>query len=131
MRAARRFTGVRVCRIRCGWELRDLRVTLLVACIGFGVVGNASANQQVPNGKVAQASVDPRPIRLPVTDGADIRFHRFTALEGPSKSNAGPFVQDDQGFVWFGTPYGLNRFDGYSFKVFTHEPGNPKSISGS
>jgi streptogramin lyase len=64
-------------------------------------------------------------------DRADIRFARFYTIEGPSKSNAGPFVQDDQGFVWFGTPYGLNRFDGYNFKVFTHDPGNPKSISGS
>ena len=57
-------------------------------------------------------------------------FARFYTIEGPSKSNAGPFVQDDQGFVWFGTPYGLNRFDGYNFKVFTPDPENPKSISG-
>jgi hypothetical protein len=34
-------------------------------------------------------------------------------------------VQDDQGFMWFGSQYGLNRYDGYSFKVFKHEPGNP------
>src|SRR5581483_4089759 len=34
-------------------------------------------------------------------------------------------------FVWFGTPYGLNRFDGYTFKVFVHDPANPKSISSS
>ena len=52
-------------------------------------------------------------------------------LEGPSKSNPGPFAQDDQGFIWFGTPNGLNRFDGFTFKVFTHDPENPKSICGS
>ena len=80
--------------------------------------------------EVQQVSVEPRPIRLPIIDGANIRFARFYTIEGPSKSNAGPFVQDDQGFVWFGTPYGLNRFDGYNFKVFTPDPENPKSISG-
>ncbi|WP_083343855.1 ligand-binding sensor domain-containing protein [Terriglobus roseus] len=39
-------------------------------------------------------------------------------------------VQDDAGFMWFGTLYGLNRFDGYTFKVFLHERGNPNSLSG-
>jgi ligand-binding sensor domain-containing protein len=39
-------------------------------------------------------------------------------------------VQDDQGFMWFGTQYGLNRFDGYSFKVFRPDPDNSNSLSG-
>lgn len=39
-------------------------------------------------------------------------------------------VQDDLGFLWFGTQYGLNRFDGYNFKVFIHEAGDPQSLSG-
>lgn len=70
-------------------------------------------------------------IHVPMVDGTDIRFARFYNVEGPSKSNAGPFVQDNQGYVWFGTPYGLNRFDGYTFKVFVHDPTNPGSISSS
>jgi ligand-binding sensor domain-containing protein len=32
--------------------------------------------------------------------------------------------------MWFGTWNGLNRYGGYKFKVFKHEPGNPKSLSG-
>jgi signal transduction histidine kinase/ligand-binding sensor domain-containing protein len=32
--------------------------------------------------------------------------------------------------MWFGTGNGLNRYDGYKFKVFKHEPGNPKSFGG-
>jgi len=39
-------------------------------------------------------------------------------------------VQDDQGFMWFGSQYGLNRYDGYTFKVFKHEPGRKNSLSG-
>jgi signal transduction histidine kinase/ligand-binding sensor domain-containing protein len=113
--------------------LHSLTATLLLLFLGsaFGVVRNASADQRVRNAAVPQASIDPRQIRLPIVDEADVRFARFYTIEGPSKSNAGPFVQDDQGFVWFGTPYGLNRFDGYNFKVFTHDPNNPHSISCS
>lgn len=32
--------------------------------------------------------------------------------------------------MWFGTQYGLDRYDGYNFKVFVHDPGNPNSLSG-
>src|ERR1700737_1924260 len=111
---------------------QSLRLSLLYLSLLFGVVANGSADdRRLGQSTVPQASVASRPIRLPIIDGANIRFARFYTIEGPSKSNAGPFVQDDQGFVWFGTPYGLNRFDGYNFKVFTHDPGNPKSISGS
>ena len=39
-------------------------------------------------------------------------------------------MQDDQGFIWFATLYGLNRYDGYNFKVFVHDPGDPNSLSG-
>ena len=113
-------------------SVQRLLLSLLCLSLLTGVVANGSADdRRLTPGAVPQASVESRQIRLPIVDGANIRFARFYTLEGPSKSNAGPFVQDDQGFVWFGTPYGLNRFDGYNFKVFTHDPGNPKSISGS
>jgi ligand-binding sensor domain-containing protein len=32
--------------------------------------------------------------------------------------------------MWFGSQYGLNRYDGYNFKVFVHNPRNPDSLSG-
>ena len=32
--------------------------------------------------------------------------------------------------MWFGTQYGLNRYDGYKFKLFKHDPGRPDSLSG-
>ena len=33
--------------------------------------------------------------------------------------------------VQFGTGYGLNRYDGYNFKVFVHDPRQPDSIGGN
>ena len=32
--------------------------------------------------------------------------------------------------MWFGTQYGLNRYDGYSFKIFVNDPRNPNSLNG-
>lgn len=36
--------------------------------------------------------------------------------------------QDSKGFIWFGTQDGLNRWDGYQFKVYRNEAGNPNSL---
>jgi ligand-binding sensor domain-containing protein/signal transduction histidine kinase len=83
-----------------------------------------------PAGTVPQASVAPEPIQLPIIDGADIRFARISTADGLSQTKVDRFIQDDQGFMWFGTQYGLNRYDGYNFKIFAHDPGNPNSLSG-
>jgi hypothetical protein len=82
------------------------------------------------NPGVRQAHVDPHTIILPVVDGKDIRFTRLSTDDGLSQTRVLQIVQDDQGFMWFGSQYGLNRYDGYKFKVFKHEPGNPNSLSG-
>lgn len=39
-------------------------------------------------------------------------------------------IQDRDGFLWVGTQNGLNRFDGYSFSTFYHNPADPESIAG-
>jgi len=40
-------------------------------------------------------------------------------------------TQDRFGFMWFGTQYGLNKFDGYKFTTFLNNPGNYSSISSN
>jgi hypothetical protein len=74
-------------------------------------------------GTARQAHVDSRTITLPVVDGKGIRFTRLSTDEGLSQTRVIQIVQDDQGFMWFGSQYGINRYDGYKFKVFKHEPG--------
>jgi len=81
-------------------------------------------------GAVPQARVDPRPARLPIIDGTDVRFTRLSTTHGLSQRRASQIVQDDRGFMWLGTQYGLNRYDGYDFKVFVPDPRNPNSLSG-
>jgi len=87
-------------------------------------------NQPNIVGAVRQAHVDPRTITLPMVDGKGIRFTRLSTDEGLSQTRVIQIVQDDQGFMWFGSQYGLNRYDGYTFKVFKHEPGRADSLSG-
>src|SRR5262249_13078688 len=68
-------------------------------------------------------------IRVPVVDGNDIRFSRLSTARGLSQTRALQIVEDNQGFIWFGTQYGLDRFDGYEYKVFAHDPARENSLS--
>ncbi len=63
-------------------------------------------------------------------DGA-LRFDRLTVEDGLSYSTIWSLYQDSKGFLWFGTGEGLNRYDGYRFKVFKHDLEAPGSLSDS
>ncbi len=49
---------------------------------------------------------------------------------GLSEGTIWAIEQDQSGFVWVATSHGLNRFDGYQFKVFRAD-GGPTSIAGN
>ncbi|SFB79577.1 Two component regulator propeller [Parapedobacter composti] len=49
--------------------------------------------------------------------------------QGLSNNYVTAIFQDNQGFMWFGTQNGLNRYDGYQFKVYNHQPGNRFSLA--
>ncbi len=70
---------------------------------------------------------DAGPVKLPVVEGKDIRFTRPSTADGLSHSRVEHILQDDRGFMWFGTEDGLNRYDGYDFKVYKNEPVNANS----
>ena len=48
----------------------------------------------------------------------NIRFQHFALEQGLSQESIYAIHQDQQGFMWFATEDGLNRYDGYTFKVF-------------
>ncbi|MFK7949991.1 MAG: response regulator [Saprospiraceae bacterium] len=48
-------------------------------------------------------------------------IQHFSVEEGLSDRNVITTFQDSQGFIWFGTRYGLNRFDGHNFKIISKE----------
>src|ERR1700733_2142175 len=91
---------------------------------------NRGSNTPEPVSTVQQARINPVTVRIPVVDGTDVRFTRLSTTDGLSQVRVSQIVQDNQGFMWFGTQYGLNRYDGYKFKVFLHDPADPRSLSG-
>ena len=57
-----------------------------------------------------------------------IRFDHLDLTDGLSQMSGNAVLQDSRGFIWIGTEDGLNRFDGYHFEVFRHDPDDPASI---
>ncbi len=56
-------------------------------------------------------------------------FGQLTTADGLSHDLTYSVAQDARGFLWIGTAQGLNRYDGYGFKVYRHDPDDPRSLS--
>jgi signal transduction histidine kinase/ligand-binding sensor domain-containing protein/DNA-binding response OmpR family regulator len=56
-------------------------------------------------------------------------FSRLDISNGLSDNKVTCFYKDKQGFLWVGTTSGLNRYDGYGFKVFRHDDKDSNSLS--
>ncbi len=56
------------------------------------------------------------------------QFSRLDNTNGLSHNQVNCIYKDATGFIWFGTMSGLNRFDGYGFKVFHHNIRDSQSI---
>lgn len=52
----------------------------------------------------------------------------FTVENGLSNNEVTSIIQDNDGFIWIGTRGGLNRYDGYEFKIFNQIPGDTNSL---
>jgi two-component system sensor histidine kinase ChiS len=61
----------------------------------------------------------------------DLKFTNITIEDGLSHSKVNCIYQDNQGFLWFGTNEGLNKYDGYTFSMFQPDPDDPHSISAN
>ncbi len=57
------------------------------------------------------------------------RFFHLTTADGLSHNIVRAVVQDPQGFLWFGTQDGLNRYDGATFTVYRHLRSDPHSLA--
>ena len=55
-------------------------------------------------------------------------FRNYQVDDGLSHNSVWYVMQDSDGFMWFGTNDGLNRFDGKNFKVYKHNPNDSTSI---
>ena len=60
--------------------------------------------------------------------GEDIRFRTIQESGGLASNHVLSMLRDSNGFMWFGTASGLNRFDGVGMKVFMNDPEDPASL---
>jgi len=60
-----------------------------------------------------------------------LKFSHLSTLDGLANSNILSITQDHQGFIWFATEDGLNRFDGNNFVTYRHNINNKHSIANN
>jgi ligand-binding sensor domain-containing protein/signal transduction histidine kinase len=97
----------------------------LTACGGPAAVSMPTA-APTPNATPLTPVV---PVRRNARINSSIRFEHFSLEDGLSQSTINTILQDRQGFLWLGTQDGLNRYDGYEFKVYRPDTEQPDSIS--
>ena len=61
----------------------------------------------------------------------DLKFAHLTTSDGLAMDNVVSILQDQRGFMWFGTGDGLNRYDGNSFVAYKNNPSDPGSLSAN
>jgi signal transduction histidine kinase/streptogramin lyase/HPt (histidine-containing phosphotransfer) domain-containing protein/ActR/RegA family two-component response regulator len=59
------------------------------------------------------------------------QFSHLTVAHGLPYPIVLGMAQDGDGFIWFGTPGGLARWDGYRMQVFRHDGDDPASLPGN
>jgi signal transduction histidine kinase/ligand-binding sensor domain-containing protein len=58
-----------------------------------------------------------------------LHFERVGSESGPPQEVITSLCQDRTGFIWIGSRAGLTLYDGYTFRIFEHDPADPTSIS--
>ena len=58
-------------------------------------------------------------------------YESISTAQGLSQGMIFDLLQDKEGFIWVATKNGLNRYDGYSFKIFANDPYNAHSLSSN
>lgn len=58
-------------------------------------------------------------------------FSKLSLKQGLSHNTITSILQDQQGFLWFGTLDGLNRYDGYKFTIYQNDLNNSNSLAGN
>lgn len=110
------------------WSITVL-LTLVLSCLATLLLSTA------PIQTAGRVQSTPTPVELgqtvPLPIDQPLRFDHLTLEDGLSQNTVIALIQDRQGFIWAATQDGLNRYDGYNFTVYKHDPQNPDSLSQS
>lgn len=109
------------------------RLQTLMICLAFCFLLAVCKSRQpvsapVPAGNLLASQDAKITLGGPPPKGS-LRFERLGIESGLSQSTVHAILQDKYGFLWIGTQDGLNRYDGYSFKVFRPDLEAPDSLS--
>src|SRR3569833_3018511 len=80
---------------------------------------------------VPEPRIAPQIVRMPVSEGTGLSFRRISTSDGLSQTRVAQIINDDRGFMWIGTQYGLIRYDGHEFKVYVLDPQRRNSLAGA
>ena len=61
----------------------------------------------------------------------NFKFENLDTVDGLSSSTCLTIFQDSEGFMWFGTIDGLNKYNGYEFEVYKSILNDQHSISNN
>ena len=61
----------------------------------------------------------------------DYMFKQLEVKDGLSNNQVNAIYKDSNGFMWFGTASGLNRYDGYNIKIYRSQKDDEKSLPDS
>lgn len=62
---------------------------------------------------------------------AQLKLEHLTTEDGLSQSSGQAILHDSFGYMWFGTQDGLNKYNGFNFTIYKHNPQDSTTISGS
>ena len=68
---------------------------------------------------------------LYVSAYTNINFKHITGEDGLSQGTVETMIQDNKGYMWFGTNDGLCRYNGYEFKIYKHDEESKNSITNN
>ncbi len=94
----------------------------IIAFLGFSALFST-------DGRAASSTDAAFDFDLNFAPGSVVRFEHITIEDGLSQNAGLAIFQDSRGYLWIGTQDGLNRYDGYGFKVYKHDPEDPTTIS--
>src|SRR5689334_14132287 len=60
-----------------------------------------------------------------------VSFEHISSAQGLSQNSVNNILQDHEGFMWFSTRDGLNKYDGYTFTVYQNDPADSASLSAN
>lgn len=59
---------------------------------------------------------------------SSLHFNRLSVDDGLSQGSVFDILQDRYGFMWFATSDGMNKYDGYTFEVYSNNPHDSTSL---